>query len=50
MCKYRNPVAGEQGCAQLDDGHKSTLNWGLIVAVVLCVEFWIAVTSAALDL
>ena len=47
-------VSGLDGVRQaqvvLEDGPDHSLNWGLIVGFVCCIEFWIAVTTAVLDL
>jgi hypothetical protein len=31
---------------QLDGGVQASRNWGLLLAIVFCVEFWVYVVSA----
>ena len=50
LCKYRALMGVRQAQVVLEDGRDHSLNWGLIVGFVCCIEFWIAVTTAVLDL
>ena len=34
---------------QRDGGGQACRNWGLLLAIVLCVEFWVFVTSAVVE-
>jgi hypothetical protein len=34
---------------QVDDGGHPSRNWVLLLAIVFCVEFWVFVTSAAVE-
>jgi hypothetical protein len=50
MCKYPALMGVGQAQGDREDVRDHSLNWGLIVGLVLCIEFWIAVTTVALDL
>ena len=50
LCKYPALMGLRQAQVVLEDGPDHSLNWGLIVGFVCCIEFWIAVTTAVLDL
>ena len=46
-CASIEPMGSRLGEARADDGGER-LNWGLIVSVVLSIEFWIALASLSL--
>ena len=50
LCKYPALMGVRQAQVVLEDGRDHSRNGGLIVGVVCCIEFWIAVTTAVLDL
>ena len=41
----RATIGLPMGGPRLDDGEQQSRNWGLLLALVLCVEFWIVVST-----